>query len=106
MKSHGSRKLLGERMPRLLEHLDSYGLPPEVLACDFMLSLGCRALPPTTVLRCWDLLFLEGGDILHYILLAVLMLAEVCVYNCVAHVAIQVTKQVSIPSIGLFLICF
>lgn len=81
--TNGFRKLLGERMPRLLEHLDSYGLPPEVLGCDFMLSLGCRALPPTTVLRCWDLLFLEGGDILHYILLAVLMLAEVWLHGTI-----------------------
>ncbi|CAM9698483.1 unnamed protein product, partial [Ascophyllum nodosum] len=70
------RKLLRENVPRLLEHLDTRGLPPEVLACDFMLSLGCRALPPTTVLRCWDLLFFEGGDILQYIVLAVLRFAE------------------------------
>lgn len=66
-----------ERMPQLLEHLDSRGLPPEMLACDFMLSLGCRALPPTTVLRVWDLLFWEGGDTLQFVMLAVLRVAEV-----------------------------
>lgn len=69
---------MGERLPQLLEHLDSRGLPPEVLACDFMLSLGCRALPPTSVLRVWDVLFYEGGDTLQYVALAVLRLAEVC----------------------------
>lgn len=68
---------MGERMPRLLEHLDSRGLPPEMLACDFMLSLGCRALPPTSVLRVWDLLFWEGGDTLQFVMLAVLRVAEV-----------------------------
>lgn len=64
-------------MPQLLEHLDSRGLPPEMLACDFMLSLGCRALPPTSVLRVWDLLFWEGGDTLQFVMLAVLRVAEV-----------------------------
>lgn len=72
------RMLLGERMPNLLEHLDR-NLPPEVLLCDFMLSLGCRSLPPTTLWRCFDFLFSEGGDALVYIALAVLHLAEVCV---------------------------
>ncbi|CAM9160813.1 unnamed protein product [Ectocarpus sp. 12 AP-2014] len=69
------RMLLGERMPDLLEHLDR-NLPPEVLLCDFMLSLGCRSLPPTTLWRCFDLIFSEGGDALIYIALAVLHLAE------------------------------
>lgn len=64
-------------MPELLQHLDSRGLPPEVLMCDFMMSLGCRALPPTSVLRCFDLLFWEGRDTLQYIALAVLRHAEV-----------------------------
>ncbi|CAM9798855.1 unnamed protein product, partial [Ectocarpus fasciculatus] len=67
--------LLAERMPSLLEHLDR-NLPPEVLLCDFMLSLGCRSLPPTTLWRCFDLLFSEGGEALVYIALAVLHLAE------------------------------
>lgn len=67
-----------ERVPQLLQHLDSSGLPPEVLALDFMLSLGCRALPPTSVLRCVDLLFWQGGDALQYIALAVLLITEVC----------------------------
>lgn len=65
------------RLPRLLEHLDTRGVPPEVLACDFFLSLGCRTLPPTSVLRIWDLLFWQGGDILQYVALCVFRLAEV-----------------------------
>lgn len=69
--------LLEQRAPSLLEHLDQ-NLPPEVLLCDFMLSLGCRNLPPTTLLRCFDLMFSEGGDSLVYITLAVLRIAEVC----------------------------
>lgn len=68
---------MDEHLPQLLEHLDSRGLPPEILACDFFLSLGCRALPPSTVLRVWDVLFWEGGDTLQYIALAVLHLAQV-----------------------------
>lgn len=67
------------RTPKLLDHLDSRGVPPEVLACDFFLSLGCRALPPRSVLRVWDMLFWEGGDTLQYVALAVLRLAEVSV---------------------------
>lgn len=72
------RALMRERTPELLEHLDSRGVPPEVLACDFFLSLGCRALPPQSVLRIWDMLFWEGGDILQYVALTVLRLAQVC----------------------------
>lgn len=68
---------MGRRTPKLLEHLDSRGLPPEVLMCDFFLSLGCRALPPLSVLRVWDVLFWEGGDTLQYVALAMLRLAEV-----------------------------
>lgn len=68
---------MGELMPELLEHLDSRGLPPEMLMCDFMMSLGCRALPPTSLLRCFDLLFWEGRDTLQYMALAVLRHAEV-----------------------------
>lgn len=79
--SHNVRLLLAERAPHLLEHLDR-NLPPEVLLCDFMLSLGCRSLPPSTLWRCFDFLFLEGGDALLYITLAVLLLAEVCVCVC------------------------
>lgn len=68
---------MAEQMPLLLEHLDSRGLPPEILACDFFLSLGCRALPPLSVLRVLDIVFWQGGDTLQYVALAVLHLAEV-----------------------------
>lgn len=68
---------MDEHLPQLLEHLDSRGLPPEILACDFLLSLGCRALPPLSVLRVLDILFWEGGDTLQYVALAVLHLAQV-----------------------------
>ncbi|CAM9229540.1 unnamed protein product [Discosporangium mesarthrocarpum] len=70
------RILVGERMPELLEHLDAHGLPLELLVCDWMLSLFCRVLPPTAVLRVWDWLFLEGVEVLLYVALAVLRLAE------------------------------
>jgi Rab-GTPase-TBC domain len=36
------RGLVGARMPALLAHLDAIGLPLELLACDWVLSLFCR----------------------------------------------------------------
>ncbi|CAM9836028.1 unnamed protein product [Chrysoparadoxa australica] len=70
------RGLAQERLPALLSHLDSIGLPLELLVCDWMLSLFCRLLPPLTVLRVWDWLFYEGSDIIIFVTLAVLRVAE------------------------------
>jgi Rab-GTPase-TBC domain len=38
------RGLVGARMPALLAHLDAIGLPLELLACDWVLSLFCRCV--------------------------------------------------------------
>lgn len=70
------RGLVRARMPLLLAHLDAIGLPLELLACDWVLSLFCRVLPPLTVLRVWDWLLLEGADVLIFVALAVLRFAE------------------------------
>ncbi|KAG5178153.1 rab-GTPase-TBC domain-containing protein, partial [Tribonema minus] len=70
------RGLACARMPPLVKRLDDTGLPLELLACDWMLSLFCRVLPPRTVLRVWDWLLLEGADVLVFVALAVLRFAE------------------------------
>ncbi|CAM9381041.1 unnamed protein product [Choristocarpus tenellus] len=93
------RDLVGERMPELLEHLDGHGLPLELLVCDWMLSLFCRVLPPIAVLRVWDWLFLDGVDVLMYVALAVLRLAEgdllgvqgaTATFDCLAYAAASI----------------
>ena len=84
------RVLMDQHLPQLLEHLDSRGLQPEILACDFFLSLGCRALPPLTVLRVWDVLLWKGGETLQYIALAVLHLAQVTCFG-ILHLSVERT---------------
>ncbi len=70
------RRLADARIPALLSHLDATGLPVELLACDWLLNLFCRLLPPLTVLRVWSWLFLEGSEVLVFTALAVLQLVE------------------------------
>ncbi len=73
------RRLANARIPALLSHLDANGLPVEVLACDWLLSLFCRLLPPLTVLRVWSWLLLEGSEVLVFTALAILQLVETSV---------------------------
>ncbi|XP_030761772.1 LOW QUALITY PROTEIN: uncharacterized protein LOC115886662 [Sitophilus oryzae] len=70
------RELLRSKLPRLSKHLDllqtaakdgsrSYEPPlTNVFTMQWFLTLFCNCLPQPTVLRVWDLIFLEGNEIL------------------------------------------
>ncbi|XP_068899024.1 uncharacterized protein [Tenebrio molitor] len=70
------RELLRARLPRLSKHLDalqnaakdgntSYEPPlTNVFTMQWFLTLFCNCLPQPTVLRVWDLILLEGNEIL------------------------------------------
>ncbi|KAG5864512.1 hypothetical protein JTB14_001896 [Gonioctena quinquepunctata] len=70
------RELLRSRLPRLSKHLDtlqnaakdgsrSYEPPlTNVFTMQWFLTLFCNCLPQPTVLRVWDLILLEGNEIL------------------------------------------
>ncbi|XP_031350422.1 uncharacterized protein LOC116176090, partial [Photinus pyralis] len=70
------RELLKTRLPRLSRHLDalqtaakdgttSYEPPlTNVFTMQWFLTLFCNCLPQPTVLRVWDLILLEGNEIL------------------------------------------
>ncbi|GLV44391.1 uncharacterized protein CBL_10195 [Carabus blaptoides fortunei] len=69
------RDLLRMRLPQLSKHLEalqndardgnSYEPPlTNVFTMQWFLTLFCNCLPQTTVLRVWDLIFLEGNEIL------------------------------------------
>nr|CAH7718825.1 unnamed protein product [Callosobruchus chinensis] len=70
------RELLRSRLPALSKHLDKLQTaakdggrcyePPltNVFTMQWFLTLFCNCLPHTTVLRVWDLILLEGNEIL------------------------------------------
>ncbi|XP_050304616.1 uncharacterized protein LOC126742110 isoform X2 [Anthonomus grandis grandis] len=70
------RELLRSKLPSLSKHLDvlqnaakdgsrSYEPPlTNVFTMQWFLTLFCNCLPQPTVLRVWDLIFLEGNEIL------------------------------------------
>ncbi|KAF5278329.1 hypothetical protein FQA39_LY05818 [Lamprigera yunnana] len=70
------RELLKSRLPRLSRHLDalqtaakdgntSYEPPlTNVFTMQWFLTLFCNCLPHLTVLRVWDLILLEGNEVL------------------------------------------
>lgn len=79
------RELLATRLPRLSKHLQklqgltSEGLEPpliNVFTMQWFLTLFCTCLPITCVLRVWDLILTDGGDILLRTALALWELLE------------------------------
>lgn len=68
------RELLSTKLPRLAKHLQKLqGLtgegafePPltNVFTMQWFLTLFCTCLPIPSVLRVWDLILIEGGDVL------------------------------------------
>uniref|UniRef100_A0ABD2WE25 Rab-GAP TBC domain-containing protein n=1 Tax=Trichogramma kaykai TaxID=54128 RepID=A0ABD2WE25_9HYME len=72
------RDLLRMRLPRLSKHLESLQSDPKdpkagkhfeppltnVFTMQWFLTLFCHCLPQDAVLRVWDLIFLEGDDVL------------------------------------------
>lgn len=70
------RELLKSKLPRLARHLEtlqcaakdgttSYEPPlTNVFTMQWFLTLFCNCLPQSTVLRVWDLIFLDGNEIL------------------------------------------
>lgn len=70
------RELLKTKLPRLARHLEalqcaakdgttSYEPPlTNVFTMQWFLTLFCNCLPQSTVLRVWDLIFLDGNEIL------------------------------------------
>lgn len=79
------RELLSTRLPRLSKHLQKLqGLTSEALepplinvfTMQWFLTLFCTCLPLTCVLRIWDLILTDGGDILLRTALALWELLE------------------------------
>lgn len=79
------RELLSTRLPRLSKHLQKLqGLTSEALepplinvfTMQWFLTLFCTCLPLTCVLRIWDLILTDGGDIVLRTALALWELLE------------------------------
>ena len=57
---HLLRSLVAVAMPELNGHLQRVNLPLDLFASQWLVSLFSYALPPLTVCRVWDWLFLDG----------------------------------------------
>jgi hypothetical protein len=67
------RELLGYKLPKLAKHLEKLQITQEpsfeppiinVFTIQWFLTLFCNCLPMSYVLRIWDLIMIEGSDIL------------------------------------------
>jgi hypothetical protein len=68
------RELLGNKLPKLARHLQKLQYstnepsvePPliNVFTMQWFLTLFCNCLPMICVLRIWDLIMIEGSDVL------------------------------------------
>lgn len=68
------RDLLGTKLPRLAKHLQKLQGPAgegtfeppltNVFTMQWFLTLFCNCLPINCVLRVWDLILIEGSDVL------------------------------------------
>lgn len=80
------RELLGTKLPKLAKHLqklqgpqDERALEPpltNVFTMQWFLTLFCNCLPINCVLRVWDLILIEGSDVLLRTALAIWSLLE------------------------------
>lgn len=67
------RELMASKLPRLAKHLQKLQGPLEnayeppltnVFTMQWFLTMFCTCLPMTCVLRVWDLVLIEGSDVL------------------------------------------
>ncbi|XP_065092115.1 serine-rich adhesin for platelets isoform X2 [Ochlerotatus camptorhynchus] len=78
------RDLLGTRLPKLARHLQKLQGPEgafeppltNVFTMQWFLTLFCTCLPSNSVLRIWDLILIEGSDVLLRTALAIWGLLE------------------------------
>ena len=73
---HLLRSLVALAMPELNAHLQRVNLPLDLFASQWLVSLFSYALPPLTVCRVWDWLFLDGPTVLLSVTLALLRRAQ------------------------------
>lgn len=88
------REILGNRLPKLSKHLQRLQSamgegafePPltNVFTMQWFLTLFCTCLPKNCVLRVWDLILVEGSDILLRTALAIWGLLEEYVIQQIA----------------------
>lgn len=80
------RELLGNKLPKLARHLQKLQYPTNepsvepplinVFTMQWFLTLFCNCLPMSSVLRIWDLIMIEGSDVLLRTALAIWKLLE------------------------------
>ncbi|KAF8313582.1 TBC-domain-containing protein [Clavulina sp. PMI_390] len=71
-----------ERLPKLYNHLQDLGVDLAAICFSWFLSLFTDCLPVDTLFRVWDVLFLEGMDVLFRVALAMLKMNEAELLAC------------------------
>jgi len=66
------RALVSWKQSRVARHLSQHGVPLESCVTHWFVALFSNALPPHTVIRIWDLLFIRGRIMVHEVALALL----------------------------------
>lgn len=74
--------LVATHVPRVTAHLAKLGVDLTVITFGWFLSLFTDCLPVETLFRVWDVLFVEGHDVVFRVALAILKLNEAELVAC------------------------
>lgn len=74
--------LVAAHLPKIAQHLAALQVDLTALTFGWFLSLFTDCLPVETLFRVWDVLFVEGHDVLFRVALAVLKLNEAEICGC------------------------
>ncbi|KAH9954899.1 rab-GTPase-TBC domain-containing protein [Russula dissimulans] len=86
-----------EGMPKLAAHLAELGIDLPAICFSWFLSLFTDCLPVETLFRVWDVLLLDGLDVLFRVALAVLKSHEAELLRCDSILAVYVALE-SLPT--------
>ena len=62
--------LFSEYLPQLQAHMESIGVPLELIASKWLVGLFTQDFPKATTLRIWDWFLLDGPDVLLFVMVA------------------------------------
>ncbi|KAI0310088.1 rab-GTPase-TBC domain-containing protein [Amylostereum chailletii] len=86
-----------EHLPKLFQHLNALGIDLPAICFSWFLSLFTDCLPVETLFRVWDVLIIDGLDVLFRVALAILRSNEQELLHCESIPAVYVALE-SLPT--------
>ncbi|CAG9815139.1 unnamed protein product [Phaedon cochleariae] len=99
IKLYQLSRLLHDQLPELYEHFDSYDVAPTLYAAPWLLTVFASQFPLGFVTRVFDLLFMEGPDVIFRVALALLSYHKEKLLLCDSFEEIMNYLKVQLPNI-------